>query len=100
MATYFELLQASEHPDVNRRLRVAVIVSAEAVRSENPATTNHTNRLIWAKAVFENPDMEAKRMLWAVLAQNKDATLAQITGASDTTIQGAVDTAIDVFATG
>jgi len=100
MATYFEILQAAEDVDLNRRMRVAVVVAAETVRSEAPATANHANRLLWAKAVFENPDHEAKRILWAVLAQNKDATLAQITGASDTVVQSAVNNAIDVFATG
>ena len=98
MATYAELLQASENDTLNRKLRVAVIIAAETVRTESPATTNHTARIAWAKQVFANPIAEAQRMLWAVLAQNQSATLAQITGASDATVQSAVDAAIDVFA--
>ena len=100
MATYFELLQAAEHQDLTRRVRVAVIVAAEAVRAESGGTANHPNRLVWAKGVFERPDQEAQRMLWVVLAQNKDATLAQIIGASDSVVQSAVNAAVDVFATG
>ena len=100
MATYAELLQAAENPDLNNKIRVAVVIAAETVRTENVATANHTNRLLWAKAVFNSPNTEARRMLWAVLAQNKAATLAQITGATDTAVQTAVDAAVDVFATG
>lgn len=100
MATYAELLTASENPTLNGKIRVACIIAAEAVRVESGATANHANRLIWAKAVFANPLQESQRMLWAVLAANQGATLAQITGASDSTVQTAVNAAIDVFATG
>ena len=40
------------------------------------------------------------RMLMALLAQNKDATTAQITGVTDANLQTGVNAAIDVFATG
>lgn len=100
MATYAELLTASENSTLNQKIRVACIIAAEAIRTESGATTNHANRLIWAKAVFANPAAEAQRMLWAVLAQNKDATLAAITGATDAAVQTAVNAAVDVFATG
>jgi hypothetical protein len=100
MATYVELLQAAEDPGLRTRMRVACIVAAELIRTEAGTVTNHANRLIWAKAVFANPIAEADRMLWAVLAQNRTATLAQVTGASDTALQTAVNNAVDVFATG
>jgi hypothetical protein len=98
MATYFELLQAAETPDLNRRIRVACFIAAESARTELGTIPNHANRLAWAKRVFENPDQEARRMVWAVLAQNKDATLAQIQNATDAQVQIAVDAAVDVFA--
>ena len=98
MATYAELLTASANDALNNKLRVAVVVAAEVVRTELTSVANHAARMTWAKAVFADPDREAKRMLWAVLAQNKDATLAAITGASDATVQTAVNNAIDVFA--
>jgi hypothetical protein len=100
MATYAELLVASENPTLNNKIRVACFIAAEVVRTEGGATANHANRLVWAKSVFANPDQEAKRMLWAVLAQNASATLAQITGATDAAVQTAVNAAVDVFATG
>lgn len=100
MATYAELLLAAENATLNNKIKVACFIAAETVRTESGATANHANRLLWAKRVFENPDTEARRMVWAVLAQNSAATLAQITGALDPTVQTAVNAAIDVFATG
>lgn len=98
MATYAELLTAANDTALNDKIRVACVVAAEQVRGESAATPNHVERLKWARTVFSSPSSEAQRMLWAVLAQNRAATLAQITGASDAAVQTAVDAAVDVFA--
>lgn len=100
MATYDELLLAAEDAGLNKKIRVACVIAAEAIRMEAAGITNHANRLLWAKAVFQNPPAEAGRMVWAVLAKNQGATLAAITGASDATVQTAVSAAVDVFAIG
>lgn len=100
MATYDDLLLAAEDPGLNKRVRVACVIAADSICNEAAGTTNHVNRMLWAKSVFQNPQAEAQRMLWAVLAQNKAATLAAITGANDATVQAAVNTAVDRFATG
>lgn len=98
MATYAELLTASSNDTLRQKVRVACVLAAEKVRTEVGTTTNHTNRLAWAKAVYANPETEGNRMVWAVLAQNSGATYAAIIGASDATVQSAVDAAVDVFA--
>ena len=67
---------------------------------EATGTTNHANRLKWAKKVFGDPVGQGNLMLRAVLAANNAATLSQITGASDSTIQTAVTAAVDVLADG
>lgn len=100
MATYAELLKASTNEIIINKIRVAVVIAAELVRTEADTTPKHAERLAWAKNVYANPDGEAQRMVWAVLAQNKDATLTAIEGASDATVQSAVNAAINVFATG
>ena len=97
MATYAELLAASQNDALRQNVRVACIIAAEKVRTETNVT-NHALRLAWAKAVFANPEAEGNRMVWAVLAQKSTATLAQIVGASDALVQAAVDAAVDVFA--
>ena len=100
MATYTELFDLRNDSTLKNKITVACIVAAETIRTESGATPNHANRMLWAKDVFANPGLESDRMLMAVLAQNKNATVAQITSASDATIQTAVNTAIDVFAIG
>jgi hypothetical protein len=98
MATYDELLLASEDPALRKRVKVATVIASETIRTESDATPNHAARLVWARLVFESPESATDRMLWAVLAQNKAAAYAAIVGASDATIQTAVDAAVDVFA--
>ena len=98
MATYVELIQASNDAGLNTRIQVACFVAAEIVRTEADTTANHAARLAWARNVFLDPHAEARRMVWAVLAQNRAATLAAIVGASDAAVQIAVNAAVDVFA--
>lgn len=101
MAAYIDLYKlANEDAVLRQRVAAACMVAAETIRGESGATTNHANRIIWARRVFANPLDEAARMLWAVLAANKTATVSQITAASDATLQTNVDAAIDLFADG
>lgn len=100
MATYAELFDLQANDGLRNKIAVACVIAAGNIRMEDAGVANHTNRLIWAAAVFADPMREATRMMWAVLAQNAAATVAQITGAADATIQSAVNAAIDVFATG
>ena len=103
MASYFELLTAEQNPDLNNRVRVAIVIAAENIRRET-AGANLANRKIWAKQALADPFSKAKQMLWAVLAKTQVdtplVTLAAITGALDDTVQTAVNAAVDVFATG
>ncbi|HMN55627.1 MAG TPA: hypothetical protein PKE15_00135 [Ottowia sp.] len=102
MATYAELLTiaTSAGSDLHSRIKVAVIVACDVIRTEPGATANHANRLKWAAATLQSPDEAARLMLWAVLAQNRAATAAQITGADDATVQTAVNAAVDLLAQG
>lgn len=100
MATYAELLEANADTDLVNKVRVAVVVAATDIMLESDQTPNHANRLLWAKTVFSDPAIAGTKMMWPVLAQNRVATLAQITGASDEEVQTAVDNAVNVFAQG
>ena len=100
MATYDELYGLREDPGLLKKIEVACWIGADVVRSEDPGTANHANRLLWAKAVLEDPEDMALSMLPILLAQNKAAAVGAITGATDNSIQTAVENAIDVFATG
>jgi hypothetical protein len=98
MATYDELYALKDNTTMLARVAVACVIAAEAIRTEATSSANHLQRVRWAARVFADPVAEAARMWWAVLAQNKAATSAQITGATDATIQTAVAAAVDVFA--
>jgi hypothetical protein len=100
MATYSELRALFSDGDLRNKVEVACIVAAEAINVEGTGATNHTNRLLWAKSTWSNPRGASLRMLMALLAANKDAAVANITGATDVQIQAKVDAAIDVFADG
>jgi hypothetical protein len=100
MATYAELNSLQNNDTIIEKVRVACVIAAEVIRGESGETDNHANRRLWAAAVFANPRGEGTRMLWAVIAANRDNTLEQIAGASDAQVQTAVDAAVDLFATG
>lgn len=101
MATYAELMTiatTSAGDVLKNQIKVGVIIAAKNILLESSATTNHTARLAWAKVAVTNPDVEAQKMLWAVLAQNNTATPAQITSATDATVQTAIDSAVNLLA--
>lgn len=100
MATYAELFDLRGNSALLNRISSAIAIQSEVIRNENAATANHANRLIWAKQAFQNPEVKAREMVWAILAANAAATTAQITGATDAAILSAVAAAVDIFATG
>ena len=100
MATYEELRALFAEDALRNKIEVAVIVAAETIRTEDAGTTNHANRLVWAKQAFATPRDAAEKMLMALLAANKDASASVITSATDAAIQTKVSAAVDLFADG
>ncbi|MCC6195725.1 MAG: hypothetical protein IT518_14780 [Burkholderiales bacterium] len=99
MAQLLELVQARDNVYLQQRMIAAVAVQAEVVRTEAGGTPNHAKRLLWAAQTFSDPPAMADRMIWAVLAQNRTATLRQILDATDAEVVAAVAAAVDVFTT-
>lgn len=100
MATYAELLTLFSYTPLANKVMVACLVAAEVIRSEDVATTNHANRLMWARRVFTDPKMAAHKIMMALLAANKDQSVAAIQSASDASVQTQVNAAVDLFADG
>ena len=100
MATYYEILSATENAALSRKIRVAVMVAADKIRAEPAVTVNHIYRLRWAQDAFADPDAQTRQFISTVLVQNRAAPIAQILTMGDDSVQQAVDLAIDVFATG
>jgi len=100
MATYLDLYSLRQDDDLTRKVSSAVAIAADKIRTEDPATINHANRIVWAKTAFSQPEQVAVAMMWALLAANKTMTMNQLKSASDSAIQAAVEAAIDIFADG
>lgn len=98
MATYAELLSAFADPGLRNKIRVAIPIAAEKIRTAASPPANQAKRLKWAARAMGQTDTLVDTMMRAVLVQNQGATLAQITGASDAAVQAAVDAAVDLFA--
>lgn len=100
MATYSELFDLRSDANLRNRITTAVAIQADVIRLENVNTANHANRLIWAKEAFVNPEAVANKMMWGILAANKNITPDQTKGVTDASLQTAVANLVDVFATG
>lgn len=79
------------------KIKGAVLIKAESVRAEVPQPADYLNRLAWVRDAFVNPQRAADNIFGAILGANAGATVAQITGANDATIQGAVNEAVESF---
>jgi hypothetical protein len=98
VATYAELLDIRDGPTgdaLRRKVRIAVVVAADLIRQETPGVAA---RRAWAREALQNPNAAADSMIWAILAQNRAFTFAQITGATDAEVQTAVNAAVDLLA--
>lgn len=99
MATYAELLNVANTENAfKQKVMVACVVACDVIRAEDAQTANHDKRMAWARATLENPSEAAARMVWAVLAQNRDLTVTQIRGATDAQVQTAVNAAVNLLA--
>jgi len=87
MATYAEIRELFSDSDLLTKVQVSVVIAANDLVSGSPTAAE----TIWASSVFGNPIPEAKKAMMAVLAENKDLTVAQIQGATDSGVQTQVD---------
>lgn len=92
MASYDELFNLGTDTALRNKVAVGVIVKADAI-SALPTPTQL--QLDWAKASYADHIGVAETILLAVLAANKDAAVAAITGATDVAIQNNVDAVVD-----
>ena len=97
MATYEELHDLRNDARLRSQVEVAATVKAAEFLDDANATAAEIE---FAQKVLENPSRTADQIVYYVLAENKSATVAQIQGASDSTVQTNVDTAIDAFVAG
>ena len=94
MASYAELATLSNDAALITKVRVACIIAANAIRNDANASEH---KKAWARSTFSDGGENYRTVLWAVLAINKDATVATIQAATDAQIQSAVDTALAMY---
>lgn len=97
MATYTELYILSSDPTLHGKLCAAIAVVCDQIRLEDPATPKHDARVVVAQRAITNVDGMARNMIWLLLAINREYLATQILDASDTAIQNAVNSAIDLL---
>ena len=95
MASYLELKQLSTDSNLISRSQSAIVVAANAKLSGTPTA----DELVWATQVLLDSKPEGRRVLNALLADNKDASVAQIGAALDSTLQAKVDAIVDFLIT-
>jgi hypothetical protein len=92
MATYEELFNLGTNTDLRNKVVSAVLIKADAISALSTPTQLQID---WAKEAFGSPIATGEVIYRAVIAANKGATVANITGASDAAIQTNVDDAVD-----
>ena len=97
MATYAELYELRSDSSLRNRVAMAVAVKAQALIDGNSPTAA---QIAWASAAISNPTSKADMLMNYVLAANKDASVGQISSASDAAIQSNVDAAVDALVDG
>ena len=95
MATYKELNELFTNALLRDRVEVAIVIAAEAILSVDPI--GREAKVQWAADVIMNSGRHGNEALKLVLAANKSATITQITGASDSSIQSNVDDMVDAL---
>lgn len=96
MATYVELFDLRSDGNLRNKVAVACVVKAQTLIALASPTAQ---QLGWAHKALQNPVGMAQTIMEYVLAANKSATVGQIQGATDATIQGNVDAAADKLLT-
>ncbi len=100
MASYEELSLLFSNDRLRRQVKSAMGVAAYNVIWESDQTPNHANRLklakVWARPTVEDTD----KLTHCVLSAMHTNTVAEITTATDATVQGHIDVWMNIFADG
>lgn len=109
MASYEDIRSKFDDVAFINRVDVAVMVAVELIRNDEDDGTgdgsgfeagaaNHDLRKTWTAVALDN-FMRTTKQIWAlVLAQHRSSTIAQIDQATDSTLQTAVNKAVDLMA--
>ena len=98
MATLQEVYNLRyEATGLRSRVTAAIAKAAQDVLNEDPGTTNHAERVVWANEALADTITWTQRMMWAVVGNATIQTNGE--SSSDVEVQNAVNGSIDTFAT-
>lgn len=86
---------AVSNPTAKPLVAAAIAVTSQQIVLEDPATTNHAQRLAWAQKALLDPVSMATIMVWGILADPN--VIAAMPSPSDAVIQTAVNAAVNNF---
>jgi len=78
------------------RVTAAIAKAANDILNEDPSTTNHTERVVWAKASMKDAESTAEQMLWSIVQNGTIQTNGL--ASTDNDIQFVVNSNINGFA--
>jgi hypothetical protein len=85
-----------ENSTLLKKTAAAVSKAAQDILNEDPETSNHANRLVWAKVAIVNTIEKTYSMMWYIAS---NATIAaDPENATDNDIQYVVNGSINYFA--
>jgi hypothetical protein len=93
MASYIEIRNLFSNSTLRNRIITAVVIAAFNKTTGSPTAADKA----WIDSVLSNPNNAGKKALMAVLAANKDASVASIEGATDAQIQTNVDSIVQIL---
>ena len=99
MASYTDLYGIRQDSVLINRVSIAVAIKAQSYIDGATPTADELN---WAAKVLPlaGGRAEAEKLLQYLLASNNTATITQITGSTDATLQSAVNDAVDALVGG
>jgi len=97
MATYMELFGLRSSSDLQDRVAVAVVKSAQQLLD---GATPTAAEVAWAIEAIDNPQGKMPGLLNYVLAKNSDLGVSAILSATDSAIQSQVDAAVAAIVSG
>lgn len=98
MATYAELRGLIGDDTYQKKIEAACVDAAYLVMAESDATAEHATRIKLAFRIIEEPVKFGAYFARVILLKNKEATVAQITGASDAVALTEVQAVYNEFA--
>lgn len=94
---YNEVHLLAEEERFIGKIAAAIAELCDDIRLEAGSTPNHAARVTWAKSAIMSPKTEARKVVWLVIAMNRNLDTQVILSATDAAIKTAVTSAVETL---